>query len=74
MASARRQAEGSLIYIIDKSDLYLRVRDGLRQVMVQYSSLLFYFWKCERFEFHHIAQDRLYNCRPHQRAVIQVRL
>uniref|UniRef100_A0A8D3CMZ1 Collagen alpha-1(XVIII) chain n=1 Tax=Scophthalmus maximus TaxID=52904 RepID=A0A8D3CMZ1_SCOMX len=33
MASARRQAEGSLIYIIDKSDLYLRVRDGLRQVM-----------------------------------------
>lgn len=35
IATGRRQAEGSLIYIIDKADLYLRVRDGLRQVMVQ---------------------------------------
>lgn len=35
IATARRQAEGSLIYIIDKADLYLRVRNGLRQVMVQ---------------------------------------
>ena len=35
IASARRQEEGSLIYIIDKSDLYLRVRDGLCQVKVQ---------------------------------------
>lgn len=35
IATARRQGEGSLIYIIDKADLYLRVRDGLRQVMVQ---------------------------------------
>lgn len=35
LATARRQTEGSLIYIIDKADLYLRVRDGLRQVMVQ---------------------------------------
>ncbi|XP_058475540.1 collagen type XVIII alpha 1 chain a isoform X2 [Solea solea] len=34
IASARRQSEGSLIYIIDKADLYLRVRDGLRQVML----------------------------------------
>lgn len=38
IATARRQAEGSLIYIIDKADLYLRVRDGVRQVMVQLSS------------------------------------
>lgn len=35
IATARRQAEGSLIYIIDKADLYLRVRNGLRQVMVR---------------------------------------
>uniref|UniRef100_A0A8C3A675 Collagen alpha-1(XVIII) chain n=1 Tax=Cyclopterus lumpus TaxID=8103 RepID=A0A8C3A675_CYCLU len=35
VATARRQTEGSLIYIVDKADLYLRVRDGLRQVMVQ---------------------------------------
>lgn len=34
IATARRQTEGSLIYIIDKADLYLRVRDGLRQVML----------------------------------------
>ncbi|KAF3842840.1 hypothetical protein F7725_001689 [Dissostichus mawsoni] len=34
VATARRQSEGSLIYIIDKADLYLRVRDGLRQVML----------------------------------------
>lgn len=34
IATARRQAEGSLIYIIDKADLYLRVRNGLRQVML----------------------------------------
>lgn len=36
IATARRQEEGSLIYVIDRADLYLRVRDGLRQVMVQY--------------------------------------
>lgn len=35
IATARRQEEGSLIYILEKADLYLRVRDGLRQVMVQ---------------------------------------
>lgn len=34
IATARRQPEGSLIYIIDKADLYLRVRDGLRQVLL----------------------------------------
>lgn len=34
IATARRQAEGNLIYIIDKADLYLRVRDGVRQVLV----------------------------------------
>lgn len=34
IATARRQPEGSLIYVIDKADLYLRVRYGLRQVMV----------------------------------------
>ena len=34
LAQARRQEEGSLIFILDKADLYLRVRHGLRQVMV----------------------------------------
>lgn len=34
IATARRQPEGTLIYVIDKADLYLRVRYGLRQVMV----------------------------------------
>uniref|UniRef100_A0A3P8NLQ9 Thrombospondin-like N-terminal domain-containing protein n=1 Tax=Astatotilapia calliptera TaxID=8154 RepID=A0A3P8NLQ9_ASTCA len=34
IATARRQEEGSLIYIIDRADLYLRVRDGVRQVML----------------------------------------
>lgn len=34
IATARRQPEGSLIYVVDKADLYLRVRYGLRQVMV----------------------------------------
>uniref|UniRef100_A0A3P8V8L8 Collagenase NC10/endostatin domain-containing protein n=1 Tax=Cynoglossus semilaevis TaxID=244447 RepID=A0A3P8V8L8_CYNSE len=31
-ATARRQPEGSLVYILDQTDLYLRVRDGIRQV------------------------------------------
>uniref|UniRef100_A0A3Q3KE47 Thrombospondin-like N-terminal domain-containing protein n=1 Tax=Monopterus albus TaxID=43700 RepID=A0A3Q3KE47_MONAL len=31
-ATARIQPEGSLVYIIDQTDLYLRVRDGVRQV------------------------------------------
>uniref|UniRef100_A0A3Q0QVJ8 Collagen alpha-1(XVIII) chain n=1 Tax=Amphilophus citrinellus TaxID=61819 RepID=A0A3Q0QVJ8_AMPCI len=34
IATARREEEGSLIYIIDRADLYLRVRNGLRQVML----------------------------------------
>lgn len=34
MNTARREPEGSLIYILDKADLYLRVRDGLRQVLL----------------------------------------
>lgn len=40
IATARRQPEGSLIYVIDKADLYLRVRYGLRQVMVVINFLL----------------------------------
>ncbi|KAF3857459.1 hypothetical protein F7725_009318 [Dissostichus mawsoni] len=31
-ATARRQPEGSLVYIIEQTDLYLRVRGGIRQV------------------------------------------
>lgn len=38
-ATARRQPEGSLVYIIDRTDLYLRVRDGVRQVQVKYSQV-----------------------------------
>lgn len=34
IATARRQTEGALIYVLDRNDLYLRVRDGVRQVMV----------------------------------------
>lgn len=33
-ATARRHPEGSLVYIIEQTDLYLRVRDGVRQVHV----------------------------------------
>uniref|UniRef100_A0A3P8TX89 Collagenase NC10/endostatin domain-containing protein n=1 Tax=Amphiprion percula TaxID=161767 RepID=A0A3P8TX89_AMPPE len=33
-ATARRQPEGSLVYVIEQTDLYLRVRDGVRQVQV----------------------------------------
>lgn len=36
-ATARRQPEGSLVYILDRTDLYLRVRDGVRQVQVNIS-------------------------------------
>lgn len=39
-ATARRQPEGSLVYIIDQTDLYLRVRDGVRQVHVRYPPFL----------------------------------
>lgn len=34
-ATARRQPEGSLVYVIDQTDLYVRVRDGVRQVQVK---------------------------------------
>lgn len=34
MATARRQTEGTLVYVIDKSDLYIRVREGFRQVLL----------------------------------------
>ena len=33
-ATARRHPEGSLVYVLDQTDLYLRVRDGVRQVQV----------------------------------------
>ncbi|MED6291793.1 hypothetical protein CHARACLAT_027289 [Characodon lateralis] len=33
-AAARRQPEGSLVYVIDQTDLYVRVRDGVRQVQL----------------------------------------
>lgn len=42
IASARRQTEGALIYVLDRNDLYLRVRDGVRQVMVQFFKTLFF--------------------------------
>lgn len=34
-ATARRHPEGSLVYVIDQTDLYLRVREGVRQVYVK---------------------------------------
>lgn len=34
IATARRQSEGTLIYIVDKTDLYIRVRNGFRQIML----------------------------------------
>lgn len=37
-ATARRHSEGSLVYVIDQTDLYLRVREGVRQVYVQKSA------------------------------------
>lgn len=33
-ATARRQPEGSLVYILEQTDLYLRVQDGVRQVQL----------------------------------------
>uniref|UniRef100_A0A665T8E8 Collagenase NC10/endostatin domain-containing protein n=1 Tax=Echeneis naucrates TaxID=173247 RepID=A0A665T8E8_ECHNA len=36
-ATARRQPEGSLVYILDQTDLYLRVRDGVRQIQSRLS-------------------------------------
>lgn len=37
-ATARRHPEGSLVYVMDQTDLYLRVRDGVRQVHVTNSA------------------------------------
>uniref|UniRef100_A0A673W0F1 Collagenase NC10/endostatin domain-containing protein n=1 Tax=Salmo trutta TaxID=8032 RepID=A0A673W0F1_SALTR len=34
-ATARRQAEGTLVYLVDQTDFYIRVRDGFRQIQVQ---------------------------------------
>ncbi|KAJ8349566.1 hypothetical protein SKAU_G00246960 [Synaphobranchus kaupii] len=34
LSTARRQHEGTLIFIEDRADLYIRVRDGVRQVML----------------------------------------
>lgn len=39
-ATARRHPEGSLVYIIDRTDLYIRVQDGVRQVQVQLLSFV----------------------------------
>lgn len=39
VVTARRHPEGSLVYIIEQTDLYLRVRDGVRQVHV----IIFFF-------------------------------
>uniref|UniRef100_A0A3Q2GRG5 Collagenase NC10/endostatin domain-containing protein n=1 Tax=Cyprinodon variegatus TaxID=28743 RepID=A0A3Q2GRG5_CYPVA len=36
-ATARSQPEGSLVYVVDQTDLYVRVRDGVRQVQVKLS-------------------------------------
>lgn len=45
IATARRQSEGTLIYIVDKTDLYIRVRDGFKQVLVQ-SYIFLSYEKC----------------------------
>uniref|UniRef100_A0A8C8EI14 Collagenase NC10/endostatin domain-containing protein n=1 Tax=Oncorhynchus tshawytscha TaxID=74940 RepID=A0A8C8EI14_ONCTS len=34
-ATARRQAEGTLVYLVDQTDFYIRVRDGFRQIQPQ---------------------------------------
>lgn len=34
MTDSRRQTEGTLIYIVDTTDLYIRVREGFRQVLL----------------------------------------
>lgn len=48
LATAPGQPEGTLIYIVDKSDLYIRVRDGIRQVMVRVSKIKLW---CDFFSF-----------------------
>lgn len=46
-ATARQHPEGSLVYIIDQTDLYLRVRDGVRQVHVK----AFFFLTRHQFKY-----------------------
>lgn len=52
-ATARRHPEGSLVYVIEQTDLYLRVRDGVRQVHVNY------------FFIDHLLDDALKTHDPH---------
>uniref|UniRef100_A0A4W5N2M0 Uncharacterized protein n=1 Tax=Hucho hucho TaxID=62062 RepID=A0A4W5N2M0_9TELE len=33
-ATARRQAEGTLVYLVDQTDFYIRVRDGFRKIQL----------------------------------------
>lgn len=44
-ATARRQPEGSLVYVTDQTDLYVRVRDGVRQVQVKLLFIYFFYLK-----------------------------
>uniref|UniRef100_A0A8C6UC14 Collagenase NC10/endostatin domain-containing protein n=1 Tax=Neogobius melanostomus TaxID=47308 RepID=A0A8C6UC14_9GOBI len=44
-ATARGQPEGSLVYVLDQTDLYLRVRDGVRQVQVPLITMLYFHLK-----------------------------
>lgn len=39
VATARHYPEGALMYLIEQTDLYLRVRNGVRQVNVSTPSL-----------------------------------
>lgn len=41
LVKAPLQLEGTLIYVLDKSELYIRARDGIRQVNVYHFSLLY---------------------------------
>ena len=40
-ATARSQAEGTLVYVQEQTDFYLRVRDGVRQVQVLYIIIIY---------------------------------
>lgn len=53
-ATARRHPEGSLAYVIDQTDLYLRVREGVRQVYVKKLFFILFFilkFAASRFVF-----------------------
>lgn len=58
LTTAQRQPEGALIYIADSSDLYIRVRDGIKQVMVwcfllsEITSYKFIYMQTEQHFFH----------------------